>query len=134
MSEVPTALLIAPLCLFSIFVGILILTLATAVKVVPEYRRLSVFRLGRYIGEKGPGLVILLPFIDSATPVDAHDPLKKAQEQQRLWGAIGETKTLVHTEGTVEISGETWNPVSKEPIPPGARVRIARVVLEVEKL
>lgn len=47
--------------------------LAKAIKVVPEYRRLVVFRLGRSIGIKGPGLVLLIPLVDKASPVDLRE-------------------------------------------------------------
>ena len=45
----------------------------SAVKVVREYQRLVVFRLGRVIGTKGPGLVLLIPFVDKATSVDLRE-------------------------------------------------------------
>jgi len=35
-----------------------------AIRIVPEYQRLVVFRLGRLHATRGPGLVILIPFID----------------------------------------------------------------------
>jgi len=44
-----------------------------AIKVVPEFRRLVVFRLGRSIGIKGPGLVLLIPIIDKASWVDLRE-------------------------------------------------------------
>jgi regulator of protease activity HflC (stomatin/prohibitin superfamily) len=44
--------------------------LFAAVKVAREYERGVVFRLGRLIGIKGPGLFILIPFIDKAVKVD----------------------------------------------------------------
>ena len=43
---------------------IIIIFLYSALKVVREYERLVVFRLGRLVGSKGPGLVILIPLID----------------------------------------------------------------------
>ena len=45
-----------------IFIGIMIL--ASAVRVLREYERAVIFRLGRLVGVKGPGLVILVPIID----------------------------------------------------------------------
>lgn len=55
-------------------VGLLALVLlAMAVRIVPEYQRLVVFRLGRLLGEKGPGLVLLIPFIDRAVRVDLRE-------------------------------------------------------------
>ncbi len=44
--------------------------LFASVKVAREYERGVVFRLGRLIGIKGPGLFILIPFIDKAVKVD----------------------------------------------------------------
>jgi regulator of protease activity HflC (stomatin/prohibitin superfamily) len=55
-----------------IFVTLLFL-LANAVRVVAEYHRLVVFRLGRCIGSKGPGLVFLIPFIDRPVKVDLRE-------------------------------------------------------------
>lgn len=49
---------------------LVIVFLFSAVKVAREYERGVVFRLGRLIGIKGPGLFILIPFIDKAIKVD----------------------------------------------------------------
>ncbi len=43
---------------------ILIILFMSAVRVVKEYERLVVFRLGRLIGIKGPGLIFIIPFVD----------------------------------------------------------------------
>ena len=45
-----------------VFIGIMIL--ASAIRVLREYERGVVFRLGRLVGTRGPGLVILVPIID----------------------------------------------------------------------
>jgi len=42
----------------------------SAVKIMPEYERAVIFRLGRIIGAKGPGLIILIPYIDRMVRVD----------------------------------------------------------------
>jgi regulator of protease activity HflC (stomatin/prohibitin superfamily) len=42
----------------------------SAVKILSEYERAVVFRLGRIIGAKGPGLIILIPYIDRMVRVD----------------------------------------------------------------
>src|SRR5213592_409047 len=55
------------LLVFLVF--LLIVILANAIRVVREYERLVVFRLGRLIGERGPGLVLLWPIIDRAVKV-----------------------------------------------------------------
>ncbi len=55
------------LILFLIFIGLVII--ANSIRVVREYDRLVVFRLGRLAGERGPGLVLLIPIIDRAVKV-----------------------------------------------------------------
>ncbi|NIS75662.1 MAG: slipin family protein [Deltaproteobacteria bacterium] len=49
---------------------LLLIFLSAAIKILKEYVRGVVFRLGRVIGEKGPGLIILIPFIDKLVKVD----------------------------------------------------------------
>ena len=44
-----------------------------AVRIVPEYQRLVVFRLGKLHGTKEPGLRFLIPFIDTGTIVDLRE-------------------------------------------------------------
>jgi regulator of protease activity HflC (stomatin/prohibitin superfamily) len=56
-----------------VLVVLVVVFLAKAFKVVPEYQRLVVFRLGRVLGQKGPGLIILIPFVDKATSVDLRE-------------------------------------------------------------
>ncbi|MCE1252278.1 MAG: SPFH/Band 7/PHB domain protein [Anaerolineae bacterium] len=54
------------------------------VKIVPDYQRLVVFRLGRVIGAKGPGLVILIPFIDQPTWVDLREQVREIPAQTSI--------------------------------------------------
>ena len=46
------------------FILIVIFILASAVKIVPEFQRVVVFRLGRLVGAKGPGIVLVIPIVD----------------------------------------------------------------------
>jgi len=48
---------------------LIILFLSTAIKVLREYERGVVFRLGRVINTKGPGLVIIIPIVDKLVKV-----------------------------------------------------------------
>jgi len=43
---------------------VVIIIIAAAIRILREYERGVIFRLGRLIGAKGPGLIILIPFID----------------------------------------------------------------------
>jgi regulator of protease activity HflC (stomatin/prohibitin superfamily) len=61
------------LILVALALIIAILFLTNAIKIVPEYQRLVVFRLGRLLATKGPGLVILIPFVDRGVKVDLRE-------------------------------------------------------------
>ncbi len=50
-------------------VFVLLIILANAIRVLREYERAVVFRLGRLVGGKGPGIVILIPIIDRMVKV-----------------------------------------------------------------
>ncbi len=54
--------------IFAVLV-ILVLILASAIRILKEYERGVIFRLGRLIGEKGPGLILLIPIIDKMQKV-----------------------------------------------------------------
>uniref|UniRef100_A0A7C3YSG2 Slipin family protein n=1 Tax=candidate division WOR-3 bacterium TaxID=2052148 RepID=A0A7C3YSG2_UNCW3 len=48
---------------------IILIVISAMVKILREYERGVIFRLGRFIGVKGPGLIILIPFIDRMVKV-----------------------------------------------------------------
>lgn len=56
-----------------IVLALIILILPQAIRIVREYQRLVVFRLGRCIGTKGPGFVLLIPVVDRAVWVDLRE-------------------------------------------------------------
>jgi regulator of protease activity HflC (stomatin/prohibitin superfamily) len=65
--------MVAVLVLLAVLVFLLLIILPLALRVVPEYQRLAVFRLGRMIALKGPGLVVLIPLVDRPTKVDLRE-------------------------------------------------------------
>jgi regulator of protease activity HflC (stomatin/prohibitin superfamily) len=72
------------ICLVGVVLLLLIVFLAAAIKIVPEYRRVVVFRLGRCIGAKGPGLVLLIPFIDRPVTVDLREQVREIPAQTSI--------------------------------------------------
>jgi regulator of protease activity HflC (stomatin/prohibitin superfamily) len=72
------------LCLAGGAIVLAIILLATAIRVVPEYVRLVVFRLGRCIGSKGPGLVFLIPIIDRGVSVDLREQVREVPHQTSI--------------------------------------------------
>ncbi len=62
--------------LFTYGIAIIIagmIVLGAVVKIVREYQRLVVFRFGRSIGRRGPGIVLLIPIVDRAVWVDLRE-------------------------------------------------------------
>jgi regulator of protease activity HflC (stomatin/prohibitin superfamily) len=55
-----------------------------ALRIVPEYQRLVVFRLGRVIGARGPGLVLLIPFVDRGSRVDLREVFFDVEPQTTI--------------------------------------------------
>jgi regulator of protease activity HflC (stomatin/prohibitin superfamily) len=53
-----------------VIVVVMLIILVSAVRIVREYERAVIFRLGRLIGAKGPGLIFLIPILDKAVKVD----------------------------------------------------------------
>jgi regulator of protease activity HflC (stomatin/prohibitin superfamily) len=49
---------------------IMVIVLSRSIKIVKEWERMVVLRLGKYVGIKGPGIVFLVPFIDRGIIVD----------------------------------------------------------------
>jgi len=61
--------------------AILLALLTTVVNIVREYERLVVFFLGRLQGGRGPGLVLLIPFIQQAVKVDLRERFLEVPQQ-----------------------------------------------------
>ncbi|MEA1979218.1 MAG: SPFH domain-containing protein [Chloroflexota bacterium] len=58
--------------------------IASAIRIAQEYERLVVFRLGRCVGERGPGLVFLIPFIERAIRVDLREQVREIPHQTSI--------------------------------------------------
>ena len=71
-------------CLIGGVILLLIIFLVNAIKIVPEYQRLVVFRLGRCIGARGPGLILLIPFVDKAVRVDLRELVREIPTQTSI--------------------------------------------------
>ena len=70
------------LCIFGGIVLVLLVILWSAIKIVPEYQRLIVFRLGRVLDKpKGPGIVLIFPGLDSVRWVDLREQIREVPHQ-----------------------------------------------------
>jgi regulator of protease activity HflC (stomatin/prohibitin superfamily) len=68
-------------CLIGALIIFVIVILATAIRIVPEYQRLVVFRLGRVLNAKGPGIVFLIPVLDRAVRADLREQVREIPHQ-----------------------------------------------------
>jgi len=73
------------LVLCFLIVAVIVL-LAASIRVVQEYERGVVFRLGRVMGARGPGLIILLPFIERMVKVDLRTITLDVPSQEAITG------------------------------------------------
>jgi regulator of protease activity HflC (stomatin/prohibitin superfamily) len=76
-----TEVTIIGLCLVGFIIILALVVFFTAVRVVPEYKRLVVFRLGRCVGTRGPGIVLLIPILDSAITTDLREQVREIPHQ-----------------------------------------------------
>jgi len=72
------------LIVFGILVLIVLVIFAKALKVVREYQRIVLFRLGRAIGLRGPGLVFIFPVIDRPVGVDLREQYLEIPKQTAI--------------------------------------------------
>ena len=72
------------LCLVGAVVLIAVAFIASAIKIIPEYQRLVVFRMGRCVGAKGPGIIILIPIIDRSVKVDLREQIREIPHQSSI--------------------------------------------------
>ena len=71
-------------CLIGAVLILGIILVASAIRIIPEYERLVVFRLGRCVGAKGPGIVFLIPVIDKGRRVDLREQVREIPHQTAI--------------------------------------------------
>ncbi|MCE4619835.1 MAG: slipin family protein [Desulfurococcales archaeon] len=67
-----------------IIIFIILIFLSMSIKVVKEYERAVIFRLGRLLGAKGPGLFFIIPFVDNFIKVDLRIVTADVPEQRTI--------------------------------------------------
>ena len=70
--------------LAAIGIVLVILILANAIRIVPEFQRLVLFRLGRCIGTRGPGFVLIIPIVDRVVRVDLREQYLEIPHQAAI--------------------------------------------------
>ncbi len=66
-------------------IGVVVLfILSRAIRIVREYQRIVLFRLGRCVGTRGPGLVLIIPVLDRVTIVDLRESYLEIPHQTAI--------------------------------------------------
>ncbi len=72
----------------SILIVLVILFIAyivlNSVRILPEYERIVVLRLGKYSGTRGPGITVLIPFLETARKVDMRERFLEIPRQTAI--------------------------------------------------
>lgn len=85
--------------LMLVAIAVLILLLLSGLRVAQEYQRGVVFRLGRYIGLRGPGLYWIIPLqIDRSVTVDIRTRTVSAEQQE----------TITRDSVTIKVNAVLW--------------------------
>lgn len=66
----------------AVIIIFLIVILLSAVRIMAEYQRIIIFRLGRLAGIKGPGLVLIIPLIDQVIKLDLRTRVSDVPKQR----------------------------------------------------
>ena len=83
----------------AIIIAIVVLVLLTGLRIAQEYQRGVVFRLGRYIGQRGPGLYWIIPLgIERAVTIDIRTRTVSAEQQE----------TITRDSVTVKLNAVVW--------------------------
>jgi len=75
-----------------------ILLVVMSLRIAQEYQRAVVFRLGRYVATRGPGLYLLIPFIEWRTVVDVRTVTVDIERQE----------TITHDSVTIKVNAVLW--------------------------
>ena len=81
MDLLSAASLVLVVVVVAIVAAALVVAMINTVYIVREYERLVVFRLGRSIGSRGPGLVLLIPIVDRVVRVDLREQFLQIPHQ-----------------------------------------------------
>jgi len=117
-----------------IYLGLSILLLVVgSVFMFPQNGRLAVNPLVAIVAS---GLVAGFLWIAVRKSIEAAS-VKPTHDLEGLLGQIGEARTTVHEEGSVQVGGELWSARSENSIPAGSSIRVVRrdgFVVVVEKI
>ena len=84
----------ASLSVIVVFALLIIFLLFSSIKILQEYERAVVFRLGRYAGVRGPGLIILIPILEQMVKVNMRTIVMDVPPQDISLSMLEKTASL----------------------------------------
>jgi regulator of protease activity HflC (stomatin/prohibitin superfamily) len=69
---------------FGSFVIVIAVMLFSAIRIIKEYERIVVFRVGRLVGARGPGVIFIIPIIEKGTTVDLRETVMEIPRQTSI--------------------------------------------------
>jgi len=63
---------------------VVVVLLPSSIRIANEYQRAVVFRLGRFVGTRGPGLYFLIPLVERQTTIDLRVVTADVEEQEAI--------------------------------------------------
>ena len=97
-----------------VFLVLVIMFLLASLKVASEYQRIAVFRLGRYFGTKGPGLILIIPIIDKCYTFSIGDHGQLISDNTGKFKEAEvpvEYNTKIYTGSQIKVSGFSDNKI-----------------------
>jgi len=79
-----TGELIAEILIAILVIIIILAIVGASIKIVKEYERVVVFRLGRLLGARGPGIVFIFPFVNRLTKIDLRERYLEVPHQTAI--------------------------------------------------
>ncbi len=85
---------------FIVFLGVIMIILLTGIQVASDSERFLIYRLGRYLGLKGPGICFVVVGTDKCVKICRED---RGQLLSSGWARINGVEAPVQIEGPAEI-------------------------------
>lgn len=83
---------------FLLYLLPILLFLLSGIRIIQEYQRSVIFRLGRYVGMRGPGLILLIPMLERQKVIDIRTQTVDVERQE----------TMTRDNVTIKINAVLW--------------------------
>jgi regulator of protease activity HflC (stomatin/prohibitin superfamily) len=93
---------------------IILILLANSINILQAYERAVIFRLGKFVGVKGPGVVLIIPFTDKIMKF-------------KLGKVVNASSDIDPYKGKISLNGQEFDAISEEKIKKDEKVKIVGI-------